>query len=157
MSDGHQVDKTDLTKIRRLILYWLTRRDHTQFEILQKLAVKGYDQTSAQNIVDELTQAGLISESRFTENFLHWRRQRGFGPMRILAELKARGVTPETIAEHLDITDNAWLIEAQRIWRKHFKGKPPQDYAARAKQMRFLQYRGYTREQISRVIGEIEE
>lgn len=157
MSDGQKVEKTDLTKIRRLILHWLTRRDHTQFEILQKLTTKGYDHDSAQKIIDELTQAGLISESRFAENFLNWRRQRGFGPTRILLELKARGVTPETIAEHLDITDNAWLIEAQRIFRKRFKGKAPRDYADRAKQMRFLQYRGYTRDQIKSVLGELDE
>lgn len=157
MTVSHEANKADLTKIRRVILHWLTRRDYTPFEILQKLTVKGYEPAAAQNIIDEFTQAGLISESRFTESFLHWRRQRGFGPIRILAELKSRGVTPETIAEHVDITDNAWLIEAQRIFHKHFKGKAPQDFAERAKQMRFLQYRGYTREQIERVMGEQNE
>lgn len=85
------------------------------------------------------------------ESFIRWRRERGYGPERIRAELYARGIAPEMIAEHLQMADNAWLIEVRRVWQKHFKGNVPTEYKARAKQMRFLQYRGYTREQIASV------
>lgn len=104
-------------------------------------------------MVTHLVETGLLNEARFVENFVYWRRNKGYGPERIRAELYARGIHPEMIAQHLQITDNAWLIEARRIWQKHFKGKSPTDYKARAKQMRFLQYRGYTREQINGVFG----
>jgi regulatory protein len=52
------------------------------------------------------------------------------------------------IAEVTQITDNAWFAAAYKVWRKHFKGILPTDFLLRAKQMRFLQYRGFTREQI---------
>lgn len=68
--------------------------------------------------------------------------------MRIAAELNARGIGAEMIAEVIQITDNAWFTEALKVWRKQFKGIIPTDFTHRAKQMRFLQYRGFTREQI---------
>jgi regulatory protein len=55
------------------------------------------------------------------------------------------------IAKQLQITDNAWFTEARNVWQKHFKGKLPTDFESRAKQMRFLHYRGFTREQIESV------
>lgn len=69
-------------------------------------------------------------------------------------ELQAKGVDQETIAELIDITDNAWFIQAQSVWQKHFKGRQPTDFKSRAKHMRFLQYRGFTREQIESVFDE---
>lgn len=78
------------------------------------------------------------------------------GPVRISVELQARGITPQMIAQHLDITDNAWFTEARAVWLKHFRGKYPADFKGRVKQMRFLQYRGFTREHIHSVF-EIED
>lgn len=89
---------------------------------------------------------------RFTENFIYWRRNKGYGPIHISNELKARGIPSEMIAEHLDITDNAWLIEVRKLWQKRFKNKAAKDFKSLAKQMRYLQYRGYTREQIDSVV-----
>lgn len=97
-------------------------------------------------------QDGLINEQRFTENYIFWRQQKGYGPLRISAELQARGISSEMIAKQLQITDNAWFAQAQKAWQKQFKGKTPSDLKLRAKQIRFLQYRGFTREQIENVI-----
>ena len=139
--------------IRRVVLHWLTRRDYSQHEITQKLKVKAYPTEAIHTVVADLAQAGLINESRFTENYIYWRRGKGYGPLRISMELRSRGIPSEMIAEQLQITDNAWFAEAQKAWQKQFKGKLPADFKLRAKQMRFLQYRGFTREQIESVFG----
>ena len=57
------------------------------------------------------------------------------------------------IAEQLEITDNAWFECARKSWQKRFKGQLAKDFKARAKQMRFLQYRGFTPEQIESVLS----
>ena len=62
-----------------------------------------------------------------------------------------RGIAKEMIEDHLDITDNAWLAEVQRVWQKRFSGQHPADLKARGQQMRFLQYRGFTEEQIATI------
>lgn len=100
-----------------------------------------------------LVQEGWINELRFTDNYIHSRRIKGYGPLRIARELQTRGISAEMIAEQLQITDNAWFTEAQKVWQKHFKGQLPSDFKLRAKQIRFLQYRGFTREQIEGVFS----
>ena len=135
-------------KIRQLILNLLNRRDYSQYEIIQKLSIKGYQRDDIQAALSPLIAAGLINEPRYAENYIYWRRTKGYGPLRILRELEIRGIPAEMIAEVLNITDNAWLIEIRRIWQKQFKGYLPTDFKSRAKQMRFLQYRGFTQVQI---------
>lgn len=136
------------------MLNWLARRDYSEQEISQKLKIKGYTAEHIANVIASLNQAGLINEQRFTENYIHWRKNKGFGPLRISMELQTRGILPEKIAEQLHITDNAWLTLAHKVWQKQFKGKMPADLKTRAKQIRFLQHRGFTREQIENVLDE---
>jgi regulatory protein len=135
------------------VLNWLARRDYSQHEIAQKLKAKAYSAQAISTIITKLAQAGLINEQRFTENYIHWRRAKGFGQLIISRELQARGIMPDEIAEQLQITDNAWLTEVRKVWQKQFKGNLPNDFKQKAKQIRFLQYRGFTREQIESVLG----
>ena len=142
--------------IRRAAFFTLlARRDYSQREITQKLTAKGYSklghQTQRQSSLNLAKQA-YINEKRFAENYIYWRQKKGYGPLRISMELQARGIAHEMIAEQLQITDNAWLVHARKVWQKHFKVKPS-DFKLLAKQMRFLQYRGFTHEQIESVFG----
>ena len=141
--------------IRRAALNYLARRDHSSTELTQKLRGKLFPQADVDALISSLQQKGLLNDQRFAENFCRWRRAKGYGPLRIRAELEARGIAGETIAEVVQITDNAWLAEAAQLWRKRFKAKKPQNFQDRAKQMRFLQYRGFTREQIERTMAHI--
>jgi regulatory protein len=144
--------KKQAQKIRRLLLHLLMRRDYTQHELVQKMLVKGYEQDLVTRIITAFVEDGTINETRFIENFIYFRRNRGYGPLRIAAELKARGLSAEMIAKHLEISDNAWLDCAEKIWCKHFKNTPPKDASSKNKQQRFMQGRGFTWEQIQHVL-----
>lgn len=143
-------------KIRQAILNLLARRDYSQRELLQTLQKKGHAADDIIPVLAGFVQTGLINETRFTENYIRWRAAKGYGPLRILQELQIRGITAEMIADQLQIADNAWFIAARQVWQKHFKGNMPKDFKNRAKQMRFLQYRGFTREQIADVFSPVE-
>lgn len=132
----------------------LARRDHSLNELKLKLQAKGYPLEQIRTVITHLSQSDLINESRFVENYIRWRRNKGFGPERIMLELQARGISSDMIAEQLDIADNAWFTEASKLWQKRFKGKRPEDFKSKAKQMRFLQYRGFSREQIEQIFDE---
>lgn len=152
MKNGSSKNDGHLDNVRRVALSWLARRDYSRQEITKKLASKGYPVSDIKIVVANLIEAGLMNEQRLVENYIYWRRQKGFGPLRIDIELQARGLSSEMIAEQLQITDNIWLIEAHKVWQKHFKGKLPDDFKHKAKQIRFLQYRGFTREQIEKAL-----
>ena len=139
--------------IRRDALSYLTRRDHSRQELTLKLKVKGYPLDAIEPIILELVKSKQLSDERFVENYIYFRRNKGYGPERISLELRARGIKDETIAEHLQITDNAWFTEAHKVWQKRFKGTLPVDFGAKAKQMRFLIYRGFTEEHIESIFN----
>lgn len=119
----------------------------------QKLQDKGFSIEEITCVIPKLVEASLLDDLRFTDNYIHWQRGKGLGPIRIAHELQKRGIAREVIAERLDMADNAWLIEARSVWQKHFKGKLPTDFKSRAQHMRFLYYRGFTREHIESILN----
>lgn len=102
-------------------------------------------------VIAEFQKAGYLCDERFAEHYCRFRQAKGYGPERIALELKARGVHEALIAKQLEITDNTWLVLAQKAWKKRFKDERPRDFKTKAKHMRFLQYRGFTKEQIEQV------
>lgn len=139
--------------IRKAAYNYLSRRDHSRHELTQKLLAKGYLQTDIDALLDELAREGLMNEERFIENFIYWRLNRGYGPLRINMELQTKGLSAEMIAQHLDITDNAWSVAAKKVWQKRFGGKSLKNIKEKARQQRFLQQRGYTHEQIKNIFN----
>lgn len=142
--------------IRQTALNLLANREHSAAELTKKLRLKGFEASAIQQIITTLEQEGLLSNARFVENFIRYRRNKGYGPLYIQAQLIERGICQELIEQQLDIADNAWFAEIFRVWQKRFKNKMPDDYKSRAQQMRFLQYRGFTREQIESVFESTE-
>ncbi len=143
--------ETPLKDIRQRALDLLARREHSEFELNRKLRSKGFPAAEVDAIVTLLTSQGKLSNARFAESYIHARRQKGYGPVRIRMELKARGVNEDMIEDHLDITDNAWLTSVRTVWRKRFKSVLPAGQQERGAQQRFLQYRGFTLDQIDTI------
>jgi regulatory protein len=137
--------------IRRAALNLLARREHSAAELVLKLRKLGFPETDIQPVLNTLTEEGLLNQSRFIEIYVYSRQRRGYGPLRIQSELISRGISEDMIEHHLKIADNAWFAHAQKVWQKRFKGLIPRDFKTRAQQMRFLQYRGFTSEQIEQL------
>lgn len=138
-------------KIKAQVYRLLAQREHSSFKLEQKLLKSGFPITEIVQALEELRQAGVVSDQRFAECYIRYRQTLGFGPLRIRQELQGQGLSKEMIEEQLDIADNVWLTEANRVWQKRFKGKMPIDLKERGKQFRFLQYRGFTPEQIESI------
>lgn len=132
----------------------LARREHSESELLRKLRAKEHPIDEIKAVISQLAQEGLVSNTRFIEGYIHYRCNRGYGPIRIRAELIERGISEDFIEHHLNIADNAWFINVRTVWQKRFKGELPRDYKTRAQHMRFLFYRGFTQEHIESVFSE---
>jgi regulatory protein len=130
----------------------LATREHSSAELFRKLGQKGFAQADAQTLIAKLQQENLLSDCRFIECFIRSRQQRGYGPIRIQAELRQHGFDDEQIRLSLDAPAHGWLRLAQQVRQKKFGTVIPQDYQDKARQMRFLEYRGFSHEQIRRII-----
>ena len=88
---------------------------------------------------------------------MHYRVNRGYGPRRIAQELKQKGIAGELVEEFIDEGDPRWLEQMSRVREGKFGDKAPEDYQEQARQSRFLQYRGFSSEQIHRLFKQLNE
>lgn len=127
----------------------LSRREHSQKELRTKLLKAEFELNEIDNTIDKLTKADIQSDARFAENYLRYRSQRGFGSVKIKLELKERGVDNDIINTAFDQAEIDWFKLANTVRNKRFGEQAPDNLKDRAKQQRFLQYRGFNHEQIN--------
>ena len=133
---------------RKKAMDFLARREYGQTELIRKLANKGFERDVAAQAVTQLTGDGLQSDDRFTEAFVQSRINQGKGPVRIRLDLGQKGISDSTVEIALEQADADWraLAREQRI--KKFGPDLPSDFKEKARQMRFLQYRGFEQDHI---------
>jgi regulatory protein len=126
----------------------LARRDHSRLELARKLAARGFETDVVAATLDDLERDGLLQEARFVESFISGRIRKGQGPVRIRAELAQRGIDEAGVADGLAAVTTDWGELAAEVRAKRFGAESPADFKTRARQAKFLQYRGFEPEQI---------
>ena len=143
IEDGKKL--SDPVEIRRKAMDLLARREHSHFELEQKLASRGMHGDVIRAVLHELDGDGLLDDQRFAGSFVSHRTGKGQGPVRILADLKQRGIQGDGVAILLEGHD--WLALARDVRLRKFGSEIPGEFSERARQARFLTYRGFTSEQ----------
>lgn len=124
------------------------RREHSRAELTRKLVARGFSTADIARELEALSERGWQSEDRFAESYCSMRAAAGFGPRRIRAELTERGITHEQIAEALAGLEVDWGVAAALARTKRFGSTLPDDAREKARQARFLEYRGFTHDDI---------
>ena len=150
--EAHAAEADERT-VRTAALALLAGRDFGRAELARRLERRGYPAEVVASVVEGLVAERLLSETRFVEQFIRQHAGRGHGPARIRAELRERGVPEAEIEAGLDAAAEDWAALAREVRRRRFGLSPPGDYAERARQARFLQYRGFSNEQIRAALG----
>lgn len=125
-------------------LAMLTRREHSQVELQRKLLEQGALPEQVNELLEELVTRNLQSDERFAEVYIRSRAVRGYGPLVITAELKTKGMMAEQVAEALEASGYDWDAQASEVRARRFGAATPQSPKEKAKQYRFLQYRGFS-------------
>jgi len=152
------VRKKPEISLRTRALQYLARREYSRAELRAKLlphvpADEEFDSASAPDLdvlLDDLTRRGWLSDERAVTQLVHAKRGR-YGTQRITHELRQRGIDETLIAGALPELRESELATAQEVWRKKF-GVPPQDAKEKARQMRFMQSRGFSMDVIFKVM-----
>lgn len=127
---------------------YISRREHSAGELLIKLSRLGFEPEDIKVVLLELQAQGIQSDERFIESYVHTRSQRGYGPIRIIRELSDRDINQSLVNRYVNPQDDSWLTRAIQARVKRFGSEIPKEYKEKARQSRFLQYRGFTHEQI---------
>lgn len=139
---------------RKKAMDYLARREYGYAELVGRLVAAGFSEELADEVVAALAADGLQNDERFASSFVSARVGRGSGPLRIVSALKERGLDAALAARAVDEEDVDWFELAREARRKKFGLEPIEAYPEKARQMRFLQYRGFDFEHIRYAVDE---
>lgn len=146
--------KPELT-LRVRAMRYLARREHSRAELWQKLQPHAHEGEDLGAVLDELEKRNWLSDARAAAQLVDAKRSR-FGSQRIAYALRQRGVGEELIAAALPELKASELQTAREVWQRKF-GVLPQDQKEKARQMRFLQSRGFSMDVILKVLQCLEK
>ena len=130
----------------------ISRREHSQKELTDKL-LKKYDIPEPVNLViDNLIDKNLLNDFRFSQTYVVARKRKGFGPKKIGYELVSRGINENTASEAID-AEGGWNEAALKAFNKKFKAGISEDFKEQSKQKIFLQNRGFSFQEIDSVFN----
>mgnify|MGYP001238106561 CR=1 FL=1 len=128
----------------------ISRREHSQKEIKNKLFMRYENNAVIESVIDKLISNNLINNYRFAELYVLSRKRKGFGPKKIFYELLNKGINDSISNEVISIEED-WDIIAKKTFNKRFKDGPSDDIKIRNKQKAFLQNRGFSFKEIESV------
>lgn len=133
---------------RQAAIQLLSRRDHGVNELYKKLAIKGYRQAEIEAAIDFCLQHHYLDDLRYAKSQVRQHVFKGNGERRIRQELAQKAIESPVIETALIEESQDWFELAKRAAQKKFKGYKANNSKEYAKQVRFLQYRGYSFDQI---------
>lgn len=143
------VRKKPEISLRARALQYLARREYSRAELRSKLLPytktdEDFEQLQPVDLdalLDDLTARGWLSDARAATQLIHAKRSR-FGTQRIVHDLRQKGISEELVSVALPALKESELEAARIVWQRKF-GALPQDAKEKARQMRFLQSRGF--------------
>jgi len=151
------------SRLRWLAFYYLSRREYGKAELKQKLIDKEQDPDSIDKLLAEFEEKGYQSDYRTTLMLIRENIRKGRGRQRIKQEFyKKKIAMPSNIDELIDMANAEseefrefvaeadslvegvdWLKLAVEARTKKYGDDIPVEQKDKAKQLRFLQYRGF--------------
>lgn len=119
----------------------LARREHSRDELRRKLLKIASEADDVDGVIESLAAKGWLSDSRYAEQAVRAKARR-FGPLKVAFALRAKGVADETIAAAFQAAGVDGAADIERVWKSRFSQQPQND-RERARQVRFLQGRGF--------------
>ena len=125
----------------------ISRREHSQKEIKNKLHIRYEDTELIESVINKLISNNLVNNHRFAELYVLNRKRKGFGPKKIFYELLDKGIN-DSISNKIIANEEDWESVAIKIFNKKFKDGPSSDIKTKNKQKAFLQNRGFSFKEI---------
>jgi len=134
-----------------LAVRMLARRDYSRAELTQRLAHKGIPREEIEQALDTLAAGGYLSDARYANAVVAQRSGR-YGKRAIAYALREKGISaPDAQVAMAPLADADELADASALWQQRF-GVAPANQREKARQVRFLQSRGYGLSVVLRVL-----
>ena len=134
-----------INDLRECAIGLLARREHSRYELKQKLLIKKYPFLAVESVLVSLAEEGLQSDERFSENYVRRRAEMGFGPHRISLELSQKGINKSLINKYINKESEFWCLALSSVWQRKYDTLQGKDFR---KQAHFLIQRGFSPQQV---------
>lgn len=129
-------------KLRATAFALLAKREYSKRDLQQKLVELGANADDAEVLVDELAEQNYQSDERMAGIVVRSQIKQGRGLVRVKQALKKYHLD-ESLAED-SLQEVNWLQQAYQLKVRKFGTDISKDPKIKAKQIRFLQYRGFS-------------
>ena len=138
------------SRLRSYAFAVLTRKEYSKVELIEKLALYAMDRAEVLGLVEELATQHYQSDQRVAEMLLASQQRKGKGPNRIKLALKSKKIDSHLIQDEMKEID--WNEQAYQLKVKKFGTAIEKDAKLKAKQIRFLMYRGFEMDAIMKAV-----
>ena len=135
----------------------IARREHSAAELRRKLSARGYQEPIYEAVLAQLQARNLQDDSNFAEDFIASKKRRGFGPLKITAELQQHQISRDLLRELLDEQSEEWLDLCRQAMHRKYGNTAAADPRERLRRSRFLQQRGFAASMVAKVLRENSE
>ncbi len=133
---------------RQTALNLVARREHSIAELRYKLKQRQVPSVLIEDVVSDFLKRNWLNDDRFCEVYVRKRYHDGCGEQRIRQELRLRGIENPG-SQHFQQPEFDWFERCREVYLKKYRETASPDHKQVAKRQRFLQYRGFTFEQIA--------
>ncbi|WP_445366464.1 regulatory protein RecX [Methylomonas sp. BW4-1] len=141
-------------QIEAICLRLLARREHSRRELLDKLALRGFDREDVEPVIDQIAEQNWQNDARYAEAYVRQRIQNGYGPMRIRYELQQRGINDADLDAQAE-AQGGWQNVLLDVYSRKYDDEKLLTQNEWLKRSRFLQQRGFSGEMIKRLFAEL--
>jgi regulatory protein len=142
-------------EIQEVCLRLFARREHSQKELLDKLALRGFGRDDVQPVLNELTKQGWQDDLRYAESYARSRIQKGYGPIRVRHELKQNGIAAFDLEGVVQQEAGSWMALLEQVYSKKYTDDAVMERNEWAKRSRFLLQRGFSGAMISALFDQL--
>jgi regulatory protein len=166
LSKGMEINKEYIDKVlleeeqakaNDQALRFLTYRQRSKKEIIDKLKKNGFSENIIENTLLYLKEYNLINDLEFAESFAKDKiNLNGFGPKRIKYDLYKKGISNDIIQKVLEEDKDDEYSRALELGKKKLTSYKNDDKNAKYRKLGgFLQRKGYSYECVSKVLREL--
>lgn len=140
-------EKRQFEQAKSIAMRLLARREHSKYELVQKLLQRDIGFAIAQQTALECERQNLLCEQRFATMLARNCIYKGQGPLRLQAEFKRHRlqIDIQRLCAELEIN---WRQQIETVYAKKYAGSSADSPKQKAKRQRFLYSRGFNSELI---------
>lgn len=126
----------------------LAKKDYSSGRLSSLLSKLTEKEEYVERVVRRLSDSHYINDTQLINNLIDKHIKKLHGPTRIKQEIRQKGFPQELIDQKIEESGIDWYSMAKEARIKKFSDTPPSEQKEKAKQIRYLQYKGFSMDMI---------